>query len=344
MPENIQFSLVSTVFNEAERLDAMMSDLERQSKDPSEIVITDAGSTDGTYERLVRWAEASDLNIRILSMSGCNVASGRNMAIEQASGPIIVSTDFGCRFHPDWLKSLMEPFEDPAVAVVGGAYTVDAQTIWCSAAKANYILTNGYRIVLDDHFIPSSRSIAFKKAVWQDVGGYDEWLTLAADDLVFGLKLKAKGYHIALVDKPYVYWGRHDTFSAYAKEAFRYGLGDGEARVNRRNTLSLVIETMARYYFAAVLITWIVLYVIASIPAWLLIFLLPGLIGFRPYLNAWKNWSRLRSSKYHFGVFLYSLPLIELTRFQYLKGYYRGFFLSPEFTKSKARDLEAVLQ
>jgi hypothetical protein len=39
-------------------------------------------------------------------------------------------------------------------------------------------------------FLPSSRSIAFRKATWEVVGGYPEWLDYC-EDLVFDLRLKA---------------------------------------------------------------------------------------------------------------------------------------------------------
>lgn len=336
-----KFTLVSTVFNEGKRLSQTIQDLERQSIIPDEIVITDAGSTDGTFEYLKDWKLKSKIKIHILQKDRCNVAEGRNHAIQHAQNEIIVSTDFGCRFHPDWLKSLTDPFLNSEVFVVGGAYSVIEEEIITEAAKANFILTNGYKINIDDSFIPSSRSIAYYKSVWKDVGGYCEWLTLAADDLVFGKSLKAKGYQFHLVRKPYVYWMRHEKASSYAKEAFRYGLGDGEAKVNLRNSLVVLFEIICRYTFIPLIILLIVLALLFSPLVFFLI--LPMAFGFRPYIKAFNNWRNLHSSKYSFITFIKALGLIELTRINYLKGYFKGYISANPKQKEGVKKLKLLL-
>lgn len=322
----IKFTLVSTVFNEADRIENSIDDLNKQTVSPDEIIITDAGSTDGTYEKLLAWKEGSLIPIKILQKDRCNVAEGRNMAIRAASHDLIVSTDFGCRFDSDWLKNLTMRFEDPKVQVVGGAFGVTESDQNTLAAKAAYILAEGYETdVHAEWFIPSSRSIAYYKEVFDSVGGYCEWLTLAADDSLFGKRIRERGYKIFKSDHVGVFWGRHTTDTGYIKEAFRYGLGDGEARINTRNFVSNSIETILRYLlfitFPAILI-----FVISGqlSPLWILVCvpLLPGLRSYKKYLSSWL---KLKSEKYDFKVFLYGFNLMERIKQQYIKGYLKGY-------------------
>src|SRR5690606_31532652 len=91
---------------------------------PDQIVITDAGSNDGTIQILESWKQRSKIKITILVEKGCNIAQGRNKAIEAADHDLIVSTDFGCRYDSRWLESVVSPFADPEVKVVGGGYGV----------------------------------------------------------------------------------------------------------------------------------------------------------------------------------------------------------------------------
>lgn len=332
----INFSLVSTVFNEARRLKATIDDLENQIVRPSQIVIVDAGSGDGTFEMLESWKRESSIDVVVLQSHGCNVAQGRNLAIRHASHDLIVSTDFGCRFDPRWTQSIVSPFSDPSITVVGGAYTVSENEISSVAARANYILTNGYKVVLNEYFIPSSRSIAYYKSVWKDVGGYCEWLTLAADDLIFGMALKANNYRIKLVPEPYVFWGRHERAKSYAKEAFRYGLGDGEARTNVRNTLSMAVECMLRYLLFASIALIVANVFVNFFPMYYALAAIIFLPGLRSYVFAFRNFLKLRSRKYHFGIFCFALMLIEHTRWNYLKGFIKGYFFSPAHVKKSA--------
>ena len=338
------FTLVSTVFNENKRLQYTIEDLEAQELKPDQIVITDAGSTDGTFEALQRWARSSEIKIHVLQKKKCNVAEGRNLAIRYADHHLIVSTDFGCRFHTGWLKSMLKPFNDESIKVVGGAFSVEESGILSIASRANYILSNGYKVELNDSFIPSSRSIAYYKSIWESVGGYCEWLTLAADDLVFGKAIRAKGYQIFVVYEPYVLWGRHETLNGYAKEAFRYGLGDGEARVNVRNAISTVAELILRYLLFVGLTLLIVNF---FVPITKPVYFLPAIIflpGLRSYYHSFRNWMSLGSLKYDWKVLLYSFRLIEITRCNYIKGFIKGYFLSSSPVKEKAKELGHIIQ
>lgn len=341
---DFKFTLVSTVFNEASRIQHTINDIENQTVSPAEIIITDAGSTDGTIERLHQWKDSSSIPITILVKQGCNVAEGRNLAIRNSLNPIIVSTDFGCRFHPDWLKSLIEPFSDSQVEVVGGSYTVLETDIITKAAKAAYLISDGYDVnVHAKWFIPSSRSIAYRKRVFEKIGGYCEWLTLAADDLVFGKELLANGIGVHVVDRPYVYWGRHTSALGYVKESYRYGLGDGEARVNLRSTLSSGFEIVLRYSFFLFLFSIIFSFFLKfhfRMYWWLGILFLPA---FRSYFVYFKNWLKYRSEKFNFSVFLYGIGLLERTRVSYLKGYLKGYYFSSAYQKKCALELKRRL-
>jgi len=339
-----QFSLVSTVFNEAKRLEQTISDIEGQTLKPAEIVITDAGSNDGTFEMLIEWARRSITPVIILQKNRCNVAEGRNMAIEAAQYNLIASTDFGCRFHPEWLKSIISPFLDPVVSAVGGAFKVDENEQTTIAAKVDYILADGYKLNLTPgYFIPSSRSIAYKKEVFHKIGGYCEWLTLAGDDMVFGKEIMALGYNIHIVNKPNVSWIRHKTPHAFVKEMFRYGLGNGEAHVDFKNFKLYIAQLALRVIFiiaflAMFLLKGTIFLIITSIV------MMISLWAFLPYWGFFKRWLRYRSSKYDWRVLLYGFWLYERLKIGYIKGYFKGYYGSPDFRKNEALSLSVKLK
>ncbi len=334
---SINFTLVTTVFNEISRIDQTIQDIEKQTIIPTEIVIVDAGSKDGTFERLLRWKQESNIKIVVIQQLRCNVAAGRNLAIKNSTNEIIVSTDFGCRFHKQWIESLLQEFNNQNIDIVGGAFSVIEKDVETLAAKADYVLQNAYPINLDQYFSVSSRSIAYKKHVWQEVGGYLEWLTLAADDTIFWRQIKQHNFRYVLVDKAFVYWGRHKTFKAFAKEAYRYGLGDGESKINFRNFVSTFAETILRYLlfiYVLTICTWLNFnWFISILPIFFL------LLGLRSYINSYKNWKKLRSEKYNSKVFLSSLYLIELSRYQYIIAYIKGWLFSSEKVKTERKKL-----
>jgi len=314
------FTLVTTVFNEIRRLDQTIADLEAQTLKPDEIIIADAGSRDGTLERLEKWQKESSMHIVVFVMQGCNIAEGRNEAIRRSRNELIVSTDFGCRYKSGWLESLVKPFGNPDVQVVGGAFGIMKDEVNSPAARADYVLQNGYPVVMDEYFSVSSRSIAYYRSVWEAVGGYLEWLTLAADDTIFWRQIRKMKFRYVLVPEPNVFWLRHKSFSAFAKEAFRYGLGDGESMINFRNLWSHLAETLSRYaFFVTILLLPLIL---VSGHFWLALLLFPLSFGLRSYRRAFNNW---KSMGYGMGVLIDCFRLIEMSRWQYLKGYFSGW-------------------
>lgn len=342
----MEFTLVSTVFNEAKRLRITIEDLKNQSLSPNEIVITDAGSNDGTIEILEEWKRTSSVPIKVIIKPACNVAEGRNIAINNSRYETIVSTDFGCRFHKDWLKSLTDPFSDDTVMVVGGEFTVIEEDQTTLAAKASYIINNGYKINVNAKwFIPSSRSIAYKKSVFKKVGGYCEWLTLAADDFVFGKELIANKFKIFLVDKPYVFWGRHSKFIGYKKEAYRYGLGDGEARIDLLSKVKNLAQVFLRFLFLIGFLGIVSSLILKKDVVLFSLITLFSVFGFRQYyVYVIKPWVRLRSPKYSLKVFFASIYLFEAVQFNYNKGYFKGYYFSNEKVKNEARSLAVRLK
>ena len=68
-----------------------------------ELVVVDAGSTDGSLELLAAYAADAAFPVRVLDGPGLNVSAGRNRAIEAAANDWIACTDAGCvpaRFRP----------------------------------------------------------------------------------------------------------------------------------------------------------------------------------------------------------------------------------------------------
>ena len=317
-----KFTLVSTIYNEASRLQDSIADIENQTLKPDEVVIVDAGSNDGTLKILDEWRKKSSSDIKIIIEEKCNVARGRNMAIENATHDLIVSTDFGCRYEKRWLESLLEKFNSDSVQVVGGNFSIREEDINTLSARAAYLLAGGYENDIKG-FVPSSRSIAYYKSVWENVGRYPEWLTLAGDDTYFGHQLIAKGHKIHHVKEPLVFWGRHKDFKAYDKEAFRYGLGDGESKdpLNRRNIIVKTFELILRVVF----IISIVINIANGWMAWSVILMVLSVAGFRPYIHLIKNWLKLRSKKYGIKSLMMAFLMLETNRWNYLKGYVKGY-------------------
>jgi len=186
-----QVSVIATVLNEAQSIEALLDSLLRQTRPPDEVVIVDGGSTDGTLGRVEGFGRATDLSLKVLSLPGCNISQGRNLAIGTARGPLIAATDAGVRLEDDWLEELLAPFgKDDPPDVVGGFFVSAPESTFELALGAVTLPTVGE--IDPARFYPSSRSIAFRREAWEAIGGYPEWLDYC-EDLLFDFALLDAG-------------------------------------------------------------------------------------------------------------------------------------------------------
>jgi len=221
----LKVSLITTVKNEADSMERLLESLLAQSRKPEEVIIVDGGSTDGTLE--VICAYQGKLPLKLIISEGFNISQGRNAAIAQAQGEIIASTDAGVRLDPDWLKHLLLPFEeDDSIDVVSGFFLPDPQSLFEIALGATVLPTLSE--VDPRRFLPSSRSVAFRREAWKGVGGYPEWLD-HCEDLVFDFKLRQAGFKFLFAPQAVVYFRPRPHLGAFFRQYYRYARGDGKA-------------------------------------------------------------------------------------------------------------------
>ncbi|MGC2372263.1 MAG: glycosyltransferase [Solirubrobacteraceae bacterium] len=228
-------SLISTVFNEVELLERWLESIRRQTRQPDEIVIVDAGSSDGTIESLERAAASMDLPIRVVVVPGANISEGRNRAIEEAAHDIIAATDAGTQLDERWLEHLVQPFVDLTVDVSSGFYRPAGRNDFERILAA--VLVPRLSEIDPDTFLPSSRSVAFRRSAWQSAGGYPEWL-LVVEDLVFDMSMRDAGAKFVFTPDAMASWYPRPTLKAFFKQYQMYARGDGHARIlGRRHVI-----------------------------------------------------------------------------------------------------------
>jgi len=220
-------SLIATVLNEGDNVRQLFDSIQRGSKLPDEIVIVDGGSSDDTLSIMKRYAD--ELPLRLFVEAGCNISQGRNRAIAEARGDIIAVTDAGVRLHEDWLEAITRPLlADPKLDVVGGFFVADPQTAFETALGA---ATLPLAEEIDGaSFLPSSRSIAFRKSAAEGIGGYPEWLDFC-EDLVFDMRLRAGGSVFAFAPDALARFRPRRNLRQFFRQYYFYARGDGKANL-----------------------------------------------------------------------------------------------------------------
>lgn len=220
-------ALIATLYNEAGNLHRWWDCIRKQEVQPDEIVIVDGGSKDGTWQMLQDLARESPVPVR-LKQQRCNIAEGRNLAIQLTEADVIAANDAGSFPQPAWFKEITQPLmADPELDVVGGR-------------SVNLVENDFQKIIADlqgaptepkgpEEVYPSSRNIAFRRQVWARIGGYPEWLTLTGEDALFNHNLHKIGCRFYYGREAVVVWMARNDATAYFKMLRSYGYGAAEA-------------------------------------------------------------------------------------------------------------------
>lgn len=239
-------SLITTLYNEENNIFDFLASYRDQTRHADEFIIVDGGSTDKTPQIIENFiSKYPELNIRIVIDLTCSrkyiagaIAQGRNIAISNAQHEIIAVTDAGCLLHKNWLKEIVKPFENNSVDVVAGWYEPVINNKFQKIYAEIYLPRLGE--INKKDFLPSSRSIAFKKKCWEKVGGYPV-ATYTAEDTKFDIDLKKAGFEFAFNEKAIVSWEVPFDFEEAKRKHFNYNFGDGQYRLNLKSRIRTMI-------------------------------------------------------------------------------------------------------
>ena len=228
-------SVVVTVRDDREELGLLLDALATQTALPSEVVIVDGGSTDGTRELAAGWRPDA-FPVRLIDAPGANISAGRNVGIEAASTDWVACTDAGCRPVAGWLAAFEERREH--ADLLAGIYVVAGENDFERAlAVALYPqpdeigdgspLVAAWQRLFGKRYEAeraATRSIAFTKDTWRAAGGFPEHV-YAGEDPAFSQAVVEKGLRVELVPDAAVLWRPRPTWRANARMYHAYARG-----------------------------------------------------------------------------------------------------------------------
>ncbi len=215
----MKVSLVATAKDAGPAISEFLASVRGQTRQPDEVVVVDGGSTDGTLE-VLRNAEG----VVAISQPGANISRGRNLAVRTATAEVLAVSDADCVLAPDWLEALLGPIERGA-DVSAGFYRPIATSLLEHCAAA---VSVPERDELREGWMPSARSIAFRRETFEQAGGYPEWLDVG-EDMFLNHRMVAAGARIALAPEAVAFWRVRPTLSATWRQYARYAEGDAIA-------------------------------------------------------------------------------------------------------------------
>jgi glycosyltransferase involved in cell wall biosynthesis len=231
-------AVVVPVLDEAETLPALLADLAAQEPPLQELVVVDAGSTDGTLD-LLRAKEEALAALRVVEAPGATPGRGRNEGVRAASAGVVVTLDAGSRVGKGFVAALAAPvLEDDAVAV--GVSEPDARTAFERAA--GWFTLSAFKPpersgpIAGQHLPAGRNGVCFTRRAWESAGGYPRELPWG-EDKIFLRALRAAGHDVVVVPEAVVRWRPRRSLREVYSQYRNYGRGDALAGIDRQNEL-----------------------------------------------------------------------------------------------------------
>jgi hypothetical protein len=180
-------SLVVPMRDEAATVVSLLAGLAAQTVAPRELIFVDAGSRDGSAQRVRDWWAArgwEGTDCRVIEEPGAFPGAGRNAGVRASGEPWIAFLDCGIVPEPAWLESLVACAESSPGAGALGECRFEGAGAWGRAFCALSYGEGTRRPVL-----PAS---LFRRSLFERVGYFEPALR-AGEDLLWLGKVRSAG-------------------------------------------------------------------------------------------------------------------------------------------------------
>ena len=230
----MKVSLCIIAYNEEKALPALLEDVRRQDypHEDMEVVLVNSMSSDGTQRCMEAFKEqaADFMDVKVLLNHGRNQASGWNTAIKAASGDVIIRVDAHASIPADFVRKNVEVLESGEM-VCGGPRPAMAED--ADPWKETLLLAENsmfgssiapYRNTgkNEKKYVKSLFHGAYRREVFEDVGGFNEYLGRTEDNEMH-YRIRKAGYQICY--SPEIHSSQHTRSSLRRMVKQKYGNG-----------------------------------------------------------------------------------------------------------------------
>jgi glycosyltransferase involved in cell wall biosynthesis len=206
-------SVIIPTLNEERHIGSLLSDVAAQTREPDEVLVVDAGSTDETATVVRRFPFAR-------SLSGePPVACGRNLGGREAKGDVLIFLDADVRLPEGFFEGFLEEFERRSLDVACPLYFPYRSTRSVEAFHAVFnLVTRAFQSTLPSG---AGHCIALKKEVFREGRGFDP--SLKFDDIELIRRL-SRGRRFGIVEQRVFVSDRRYREHGVPRMVLRYAL------------------------------------------------------------------------------------------------------------------------
>ena len=227
------FSIIVAARNEETTIDSLLTSLVNQQypQEKFEIILANDRSTDATQSIAEKYASVKIVPIAENNSDMPNKKNALRQAIAVAKNEILAFTDSDCIVPPTWLAEISKHFTDDVGVVAGyspNKFTVKKPIFntFLRYEELKNSLWAAAGVGLHQAYMCTGRNLAYRKKVFEEVGGYEKIKHSISgdDDLFIQLVQQETDWNIRYITSPqsYVYTHPPQSFSQFVNQRVRH--------------------------------------------------------------------------------------------------------------------------
>ena len=223
-------SIVIRAYNKSIYLPRLLEGISHQTIKDVEIILVDSISTDST----VSIAESFGARVVRIPSDEFSFGQSLNFGVRAATREfIVIASAHVYPVYPDWVETLLRPFENERVALTYGKQRGPVSAKFSEQQIFHQWYPDLSRLDQETAFCNNANA-AIRKSLWEK-NPYDETLT-GPEDLAWAKRSKEQGHAIAYVAEAEVVHVHQETprgvFNRYRREAMAFKRIHPEAHFN----------------------------------------------------------------------------------------------------------------
>jgi glycosyltransferase involved in cell wall biosynthesis len=236
-----QASVIVTATDQASSLKAWLESLNRQTRLPDEVVIATSELTRDASEDIRAFSNNASFPVRLVDAIGKSNAEAINLAVQNASFPLIVSTTLDCTPEVDWLENILFPLEDDLDVQLSAGFLQARAGSDFQRLCAHILLPHADYLHFPS-FVPPWQTLALRKDLWSRTDGYPEWPGDVPGDALFCYQARQSKGQWAVVPGVKVNIDMPENLAGLHRWRYQDGLADGITGIDADRYLNKTLK------------------------------------------------------------------------------------------------------
>jgi len=205
-----------------------------------EIIFVDDGSEDRTLSIIKKHVKKMDIKAKVFHTTWRGLGAARNTVVKNASGEYIIWVDGDEELERKFVEKQVKFLEaNPKIGITVGIFYLPKQNVIAKLEMLPFVINRITRIN-EKRFLklPGTGGAAFRIQAIKQVGGFDETLKGAGEDIEIAYRIRKAGWLIGVTDaRYYERRGNVKTLRELWNKYLWYGYGNYKVYVKHKGVI-----------------------------------------------------------------------------------------------------------